>query len=138
MLGLWCVMRPVIAPLVVTLPCTLPSSCTCSSHEDTWAYLFCSKRYSRTKTASGICLFSSSVFSSTCGLPDGVSSDHIAPLASSLSATCCREPGLNTVTLSLRRLPVFSDHLSSTIGGNTSCNSSSIAYIRSLNLAHSV
>ena len=129
-------MRPVTAPFVVTLPCTLPSSCTCSSHEETCAYRFCKSKYSRTSNASGICLFSSSVLSSTCGLPLGVSSFHTAPLASSLSATCCLLPGLNTVTLSLRRLPVFSDHLSSTIGGNTFWSSSSISFIFSLNVPH--
>ena len=136
MLGDWCVIRPVTAPLLMTRPWTLPSSCTWSSHEWTCAYLFCSIKYSLTTLASGKSMVSRTA-SSTIGLPFSVVFAKTTPSPDNLFAICCLDPTLKTSTLSLRRLPVFSDHLSWIIGGNFSCNSSSISFILSLNVAHS-
>ena len=135
MLGDWCVMRPVTAPLLMTLPWTLPSSCTCSSHEFTCAYLFCSIKYSLTTFASGRSMVSRTA-SSTIGLPFSVSLSKRTPRLESLFAICCLEPTLKTSTLSLSRFPVFSDHLSWMIGGNFFCSSSSMSFIFSLNVEH--
>ena len=134
-------MRPVIAPHVLTRPCIRPSSATASSHDLTMPRRLLSVRYSRTSAASGMWTSSLSVVSSTLGFPVSVNVFHTAPLPSSLLATCCLAPGLNTVTLSLSCLPVFSLHRCSTMGGNTSCNSCSISCILSvwwLNKSHAL
>ena len=123
------------APLLMTRPWTLPSSFTCSSHELTCAYLFCSIRYSLTTLASGRSMVSRTA-SSTIGLPFSVTLSKRTPRLESLFAICCREPTLKTSTLSLSCFPVFSDQRSWTIGGNFCCNSSSISFILSLNVAH--
>ena len=128
-------MRPVTAPLLITRPCTLPSSFTCCSHELTCAYLFCSIKYSLTTFASGRLMVSRTA-SSTIGLPFSVTLSKRTPSPASLFAICCLEPTLKTSTLSLSFFPVFSDHLSWTMGGNFFCNSSSMSFILSLNVEH--
>ena len=131
MLGLWCVIRPVTAPQGFTRPCTRSVvESACSIHDLTIAERFCSVRYSSTRIASGMCLLTSRVRSSTTALPVSVSLSHNAPLAVRRSATCTRDPGLKIVTLSLSLLPVFSDQRSSVIGGKTSCSSFSISFCR--------
>ena len=136
MLGVWWVMRPVTAPLLMTRPWTLPSSFTWSSHEWTCAYLFCSIKYSLMTLASGKSMVSRTA-SSTIGLPFSVVFLKTTPSPDSLFAICCLDPTLKTSTLSLSLLPVLSEYLSCMIGGNFSCSSSSISFILSLNVAHS-
>ena len=68
--------------------------------------------------------------SSTMMLPFSVFFLNSTPSDCSREAICLREPTLNSSTLSFRRLPVFSDHRSWTIGGKTSCSSMVISSIR--------
>ena len=124
-----CVIRPVTAPLLSTLPCIRPSSPTALSHAFSRPSFFCSVMYSSTSIASGVPA-SFSVVSDTLGLPVGVVSDHLTPREESRAATCCRAPGLNTSTLSFSCLPVFSDTRLWMMGGKVACSSASSSSIR--------
>ena len=125
MLGFWCVIRPVTAPLVITLPCTLLSSLRLSIHDSNSPTLFWIIRYSAISWASGKSI-ALRVPSSTMILPFSVFLVNLTPRIWSLVAICCLEPTLNTVTLSLSLLPVFSDQRSSTIGVKIVCIASVI------------
>ena len=105
MLGLWCVIRPVTAPLVITLPCTRPSGCVCSIQLSICAIRFCNIKYSAMAFASGKSR-PSSVVSSTMTLPFSVNFSGFQPFSMSLSAICLRLPGLKSSTMSERGLPV--------------------------------
>ena len=69
--------------------------------------------------------------SSTLACPLSVNSLGFHPSDCKRSPICLRLPTLKRVTLSLSRLPVFSDMRCSTIGGNTSCILLSISAILS-------
>ena len=127
MLGLWCVIRPVTAPLVMTLPCTRPSACIASIQLSICAIRFCSIKYSAMAFASGKSR-PSSVVSSTMTLPFSVNLDGFQPFSMSLSAICLRLPGLNGSMMSLRALPlVLWVRPAVTLGGKIPCISTVIA-----------
>ena len=95
--------------------------------DSTRAERFCSKKYSANLAATGI-VQADSVFSSTLACPVGVNSLGFQPSLHSLSAICCLDDGLNSITLSFKRLPVFSEYRCSIIGGNSSSHCLSILY----------
>ena len=120
----------------MTRPRTLLSSCTCSSHESTCAYLFCNNRYSLIERASGRSMAAKTA-SSTMTLFFSVTFSNLTPRPIRRFAICWREPTLKVSTLSLSCLPVFSDTLLWTIGGNVSPKYASMSFILSLKVAHS-
>ena len=129
-LGEWCAIRLVTVPQVITLPLILPSEHTFLIHEDKKPSTFCSVKYSAIGFACGMSMPRKTV-SSIFGCPLSVNSLGCHPRLLSLSPICLRLPTLKRVTLSFNRLPVFSEIRSSTIGGNTACNSSVIVAILS-------
>ena len=115
-----------MAPRVLYLQCILPSM-QWLIQDSTRAERFCSKKYSANLAATGI-VQADSVFSSTLACPVSVNSLGFQPSLHSLSAICCLDDGLNSITLSFKRLPVFSEYRCSIIGGNSSSHCLSILY----------
>ena len=104
MLGLECVILPVTAPLVITLPCTLPSSFTASNQLSICATRFWSIRYSAISLASGMSSLDK-IPSSTIACPVSVNCLGFHPNSTSFSPICFLDPGLKITTLSAMGLP---------------------------------